>query len=124
LRRTTLEYDPQDLRRLIIPLIENKADVVFGSRFISGDPHRVLYFWHSLGNKFLTLLSNMLTDFNLTDMETCYKLFNREVIQSLILMEKRFGFEPEVTAKCAHKRLRIYEMGISEQIVKQVGSLT
>ncbi len=108
-----LEYDPQDLKRLLVPLVQGKADVVFGSRFMDGLPHRVLYFWHSLGNKFLTLFSNMLTDLNLTDMETCYKVFKRELIQSLDLKEKRFGFEPEVTAKIAQKRVRIFEMGVS-----------
>lgn len=108
-----LEYNPLELRRLLNPLIANEADVVIGSRFLSGGAHRVLYFWHSLGNRFLTLLSNMLTDLNLTDMETCYKVFRRDVIQGLELCEKRFGFEPEVVAKIAQKRLRIYEMGIS-----------
>lgn len=108
-----LEYDPVDLIKLLVPLIENKADVVIGSRFISSDPHRVLYFWHSVGNQFLTLISNMLTDLNITDMETCYKLFRREVLQSLHLEEKRFGFEPEVIAKISQKKIRIYEMGIS-----------
>lgn len=108
-----LEYDPQDLKRLLVPLVQGKADVVFGSRFMAGSPHRVLYFWHSLGNKFLTLFSNMLTDLNLTDMETCYKVFKRELIQSLDLKEKRFGFEPEVTAKIAQKRVKIFEMGVS-----------
>lgn len=108
-----LEYDPFDLKKLIVPLINNKADVVFGSRFLSGGAHRVLYFWHSVGNYFLTLLSNMLTDLNLTDMETCYKVFKREVIQAIDLKETRFGFEPEVVAKVAQKRLRVYEIGIS-----------
>jgi dolichol-phosphate mannosyltransferase len=108
-----LEYDPMDLRRLLVPLRNGDADVVLGSRFLSTGYHRVLYFWHSLGNRFLTLLSNMLTDLNLTDMETCYKVFRREVIQALPLEESRFGFEPEVVAKIAHQRLRIYEMGIS-----------
>lgn len=107
------EYDPHDLKRLIVPLREGIADVVFGSRFLSHGYHRVLYFWHSLGNRFLTLLSNMLTDLNLTDMETCYKVFRRDVIQQIQIEENRFGFEPEVTAKVAHLRLRIYEMGIS-----------
>jgi glycosyltransferase involved in cell wall biosynthesis len=107
------EYDPQDLKRLLKPLREGIADVVLGSRFLSTGYHRVLYFWHSLGNRFLTLLSNMLTDLNLTDMETCYKVFRREVIRSIPLVENRFGFEPEVVAKVAHMRLRIYEMGIS-----------
>jgi glycosyltransferase involved in cell wall biosynthesis len=108
-----LEYDPQDLKRLLVPLINGEADVVLGSRFLSAGYHRVLYFWHALGNRFLTLLSNMLTDLNLTDMETCYKVFRREVIQSVRLEENRFGFEPEVVAKIAQQRLRIYEMGIS-----------
>ena len=108
-----LEYDPMDLRRLLVPLRDGDADVVLGSRFLSAGYHRVLYFWHSLGNRFLTLLSNMLTDLNLTDMETCYKVFRREVIQSIEIEENRFGFEPEVVAKIAHQRLRIYEMGIS-----------
>jgi len=108
-----LEYDPMDLRRLLVPLRNGDADVVLGSRFLSTGYHRVLYFWHSLGNRFLTLLSNMLTDLNLTDMETCYKVFRREVIQAIPLEESRFGFEPEVVAKIAHQRLRIYEMGIS-----------
>ena len=108
-----LDYDPQDLKKLIVPLINGTADVVFGSRFRSGDIHRVLYFWHSVGNSFLTLLSNMLTDLNLTDMETCYKVFKREIIQGIELKENRFGFEPEVVAKVAQMRLRIYEIGIS-----------
>ncbi|MCX6391048.1 MAG: glycosyltransferase family 2 protein [Actinobacteria bacterium] len=108
-----LEYDPADLARLLKPLVEGRADVVYGSRFASGDEHRVLYFWHSIGNKVLTLASNMVTDLNLTDMETCYKVFRREVIQSLDLEETRFGFEPEVTAKVAAQNLRIYEVGIS-----------
>ena len=108
-----LEYDPMDLKRLLVPLRNGDADVVLGSRFLSSGYHRVLYFWHSLGNRFLTLLSNMLTDLNLTDMETCYKIFRREVIQSIQLEENRFGFEPEVVAKIAQQRLRIYEMGIS-----------
>jgi glycosyltransferase involved in cell wall biosynthesis len=108
-----LEYDPMDLRRLLMPLRNGEADVVIGSRFLSTGYHRVLYFWHSLGNRFLTLLSNMLTDLNLTDMETCYKVFRREVIQRIEIEENRFGFEPEVVAKVAHQRLRIYEMGVS-----------
>jgi dolichol-phosphate mannosyltransferase len=108
-----LEYDPMDLKRLLGPLRAGEADVVLGSRFISQGYHRVLYFWHSLGNRFLTLLSNMLTDLNLTDMETCYKVFRREVIQSIDIEEDRFGFEPEVVAKIAQRRLRIYEMGVS-----------
>jgi dolichol-phosphate mannosyltransferase len=108
-----LEYDPMDLKKLLIPLRSGDADVVLGSRFRSDGYNRVLYFWHSMGNKFLTLLSNMLTDLNLTDMETCYKVFRREVIQGITIEENRFGFEPEVVAKIAHQRLRIYEMGIS-----------
>jgi len=108
-----LEYDPMDLKRLLVPLRKGEADVVLGSRFLSSGYHRVLYFWHSLGNTFLTLLSNMLTDLNLTDMETCYKVFRREIIQQIEIEENRFGFEPEVVAKIAHMRLRIYEMGIS-----------
>ena len=108
-----LEYNPKDLKRLLQPLINGKADVVLGSRFASQNEHRVLYFWHSMGNKFLTFLSNMFTDLNLTDMETCYKVFKREIIQNIKLVENRFGFEPEVVAKIAQMRLRIYEMGIS-----------
>ncbi len=108
-----LEYDPQDLKRLLGPLADGRADVVVGSRFLAGDAHRVLYFWHSVGNRFLTLLSNMFTDLNLTDMESCYKVFRREVLQSLALRETRFGFEPEVIAQIARRRLRIYEVGIS-----------
>jgi dolichol-phosphate mannosyltransferase len=108
-----LEYDPMDLKRLLVPLRKGEADVVLGSRFLSAGYHRVLYFWHSLGNRFLTLLSNMLTDLNLTDMETCYKVFRREVIQGIEIEENRFGFEPEVVAKIAQRRLRIYEMGVS-----------
>ena len=107
------EYDPMDLKRLLVPLRNGVADVVLGSRFLSVGYHRVLYFWHSLGNQFLTLMSNMLTDLNLTDMETCYKVFRRDVIQSIQLEENRFGFEPEVVAKIAQMRLRVYEMGIS-----------
>jgi dolichol-phosphate mannosyltransferase len=107
------EYDPRDLVRLLVPLRLGEADVVLGSRFLSSGYHRVLYYWHSLGNRFLTTLSNMLTDLNLTDMETCYKVFRREVIQSIPIEENRFGFEPEVVAKIAQRRLRIYEMGIS-----------
>lgn len=110
-----LEYDPDDYPLLLEPLIEDKADVVYGSRFLGGRPHRVLYFWHSAGNWFLTLLSNSLTNINLTDMETCYKIFRREIIQSIPIEENRFGFEPEVTVKIAKRRLRIYEVGISYQ---------
>ncbi len=108
-----LEYDPAEYSILLEPLIHGQADVVYGSRFLSGRPHRVLYFWHSVGNRILTLLSNALTNINLTDMETCYKAFRREVIQSIPLEEKRFGFEPEVTVKIAKRNLRIYEVGIS-----------
>ena len=108
-----LEYDPSEYPLVLEPLLDNRADVVFGSRFLSGRPHRVLYFWHSLGNRFLTLMSNMFTDLNLTDMETCYKCFRREVIQAIDIEEDRFGFEPEITAKLAKLRLRIYEVGIS-----------
>jgi len=110
-----LEYDPRDLGRLLEPLVSGAADVVYGSRFLTGDAHRVLYFWHSVGNRFLTLLSNATTNLNLTDMETCYKVFRLEVIQSVPLEEKRFGFEPEITAKVAAGRWRIYEVGISYQ---------
>ncbi len=108
-----LEYDPQEYRLLLAPILDNKADVVYGSRFMGGRPHRVLFFWHSVGNKMLTLLSNMFTNLNLTDMETCYKLFKREIIQSIDIQEDRFGFEPEITAKVSKKNLRIYEVGIS-----------
>jgi glycosyltransferase involved in cell wall biosynthesis len=108
-----LEYNPQEYTRLISPIIGGKADVVYGSRFIGGQERRVLYFWHMVGNRFLTLLSNMFTNLNLTDMETCYKVFRREVIQGIVIRENRFGFEPEITAKIAHKKLRIYEIGIS-----------
>jgi glycosyltransferase involved in cell wall biosynthesis len=108
-----LEYDPQEFPLLMQPIIDNKADVVFGSRFCGSHPHRVVYYWHMLGNRFLTTLSNMLTNINLTDMETCYKAFRREIIQALKLEENRFGFEPEVTAKVAKLGCRIYEVGIS-----------
>jgi len=108
-----LEYDPKEFPLVIEPIIQGKADVVFGSRFQSGRPHRVVYFWHRVGNGILTLLSNIFTDLNLTDMETCYKAFRTEVIQSIDIKEKRFGFEPEITAKIAKKNLRIFEVGIS-----------
>ena len=109
-----LEYDPNEYPRLIQPILDNRADVVYGSRFVGGDSHRVLYFWHSVGNRALTVLSNMCTNLNLTDMETCYKAFRREIIQGLTLEEDRFGFEPEVTAKLAKIRgIRIFEVGIS-----------
>ena len=108
-----LEYDPNEYPLVIGPIVEGKADVVFGSRFQGAAPHRVVYFWHRIGNGFLTLMSNMLTDLNLTDMETCYKAFRTEIIQSIPIREKRFGFEPEITAKVAKRRCRIYEVGIS-----------
>jgi len=108
-----LEYDPADYPALLGPLTQGKADVVYGSRFMGSGPHRVLYFWHSLANWLLTLTSNMITDLNLTDMETCYKVFRRDVIQAIPLEENRFGFEPEVTVKVAKRNLRVYEVGIS-----------
>jgi len=108
-----LEYDPNEYPKLIDPIVQHGADVVFGSRFVGSGPHRVVYFWHMLGNRFLTLLSNMFTNINLTDMETCYKLFRREVIQSIDIEENRFGFEPEITAKIARGGWVIYEVGIS-----------
>jgi len=108
-----LEYNPSDYPVLLEPILSGKADAVFGSRFMGGRPHRVLYFWHMVGNRFLTLLSNMFTNLNLTDLETCYKAFRADVLKSLDLRENRFGFEPEVTAKLAKARCRIYEVGIS-----------
>lgn len=108
-----LEYDPNEYQKLIDPILKNKADVVYGSRFMGGDSHRVVYFWHRVGNAMLTLLSNMLTNLNLTDMETCYKAFRREIIQFVDIEEDRFGFEPEVTAKIAKLKCRVYEVGIS-----------
>lgn len=109
---TDLEYDPNEIPRVIQPILDEKADVVYGSRFMGGNPHRVVYFWHMVGNKFLTTLSNIFTNINLTDMETCYKAFKTEIIQSINLKENRFGFEPEITAKIAKKKYRIYEVGI------------
>ncbi len=109
-----LEYDPQDYPKLLTPLLDQKADVVYGSRFLGGNSHRVLFFWHSIGNRFLTLLSNIFSDLNMTDMETCYKVFRREIIQGLKIEENRFGFEPEITLKISRiPDIRIYEVGIS-----------
>jgi glycosyltransferase involved in cell wall biosynthesis len=108
-----LEYDPLEYVKMLQPILDGRADVVYGSRFVGGECHRVLYFWHSLGNRFLTLLSNAVTNLNLTDMETCYKMFRREIIQEIELYEDRFGFEPEITAKIAACRCRVYEVGIS-----------
>lgn len=107
------EYDPEEYPLMITPILNDRADVVFGSRFIGSEAHRVLYFWHSVGNRFLTLLSNMFTNLNLTDMETCFKAFRREVIQNIAIEENRFGFEPEITAKIARMNLRFYEVAIS-----------
>jgi glycosyltransferase involved in cell wall biosynthesis len=108
-----LEYDPDEYPKLLQPILDDKADVVYGSRFVGSDPHRVLYFWHYAGNKLLTLFSNMLTNLNLTDMETCYKVLRKEVLSRIEIKERRFGFEPEITAKVARLRYRIYEVGIS-----------
>jgi glycosyltransferase involved in cell wall biosynthesis len=108
-----LEYDPAEYPLLVDPIVQGKADVVFGSRFMSGRPHRVLYFWHSMGNALLTLASNLFTNLNLTDMEACYKVFRREIIQGITIEENRFGFEPEITAKIAKTGCRVYEVGIS-----------
>jgi glycosyltransferase involved in cell wall biosynthesis len=108
-----LEYDPDEYPKLLMPILTGRADVVFGSRFLGSGMHRVLYFWHSVGNQFLTLMSNMFTNLNLTDMETCYKVFRREILQKITIQENRFGFEPEITAKVAKLRVPIYEVSIS-----------
>lgn len=108
-----LEYDPEDYPKLLAPILEGNADVVYGSRFVGSEAHRVLYFWHMAGNKLLTLLSNMFTNLNLTDMETCYKVFRKEILDRIRIEENRFGFEPEITAKVAKLRCRVYEVGIS-----------
>jgi glycosyltransferase involved in cell wall biosynthesis len=110
---TDLEYDPNEIPIVIQPILDGKADVVFGSRFMGGQPHRVVYFWHMVGNKILTTISNMFTNINLTDMETCYKAFKREILQSIEIQENRFGFEPEIIVKVAKKKARIFEVGIS-----------
>lgn len=108
-----LEYDPNEYPKLLAPILNGKADVVYGSRFIGSEAHRVLYFWHMVGNRLLTLMSNMMTNLNLTDMETCYKVFRREILSMIVLQENRFGFEPEVTAKIARLQVRIFEVGVS-----------
>jgi glycosyltransferase involved in cell wall biosynthesis len=108
-----LEYDPREYLKLLQPILDERADVVYGSRFVGSEAHRVLYFWHMLGNKFLTLLSNMLTNLNLTDMETCYEVFRKDILDQITIRENRFGFEPEITAKLAKRHCRIYEVGIS-----------
>lgn len=108
-----MEYDPNEYAKLIAPILAGKADVVFGSRFTGGEIHRVLYFWHSMGNRFLTLMSNMMTNLNLTDMEVCYKVFKKEILDQITIEENRFGFEPEITAKVARLKCRIFEVGIS-----------
>jgi glycosyltransferase involved in cell wall biosynthesis len=108
-----LEYDPQEYPILMEPIVRDRADVVYGSRFMGGEPHRVVYFWHMVGNRFLTLLSNMFTNINLTDMETCYKMFRRSVLEKITIEEDRFGFEPEITAKVSRLSVRIFEVGIS-----------